>query len=140
MIISARGRYAVMAMADMAASKSIDPVSLNDIAIRQNISLNYLEQIFVKLRSYNLVKSFRGPGGGYILVSDPSEISIYDIISAVGESVKMTKCGDENFSCNNGDGKCITHFLWEGMDTQIANYLSATKLSEVAKLSSHIGC
>jgi Rrf2 family iron-sulfur cluster assembly transcriptional regulator len=125
-----------MAMADMAAmGGSLSPISLQDISLRQNLSLNYLEQIFVKLRRNNLVKSFRGPGGGYVLISTPEEVSVFDIVSAVGESTKMAKCSVEKASCNNSAGKCITHFLWDGMDKHVTSYLQGVKLADIASMS-----
>ena len=92
MKLTTKGRYAVMAMADLAVFKDKGPTSLTDISLRQNISLAYLEQIFIKLKNKNLVKSIRGAKGGYVLASSPEEVKISNIISAVDEEVKMLNC------------------------------------------------
>ena len=101
MKLTTKGRYAVMAMADLASFQTDKPVSLNDISLRQNISLSYLEQLFAKLKNSKLVKSVRGPSGGYILDKNPKEIKLSNIIFAVDEKVKTLNCKkDSKKSCN----------------------------------------
>ena len=110
MKLTTKGRYAVMAMADLAANQKLKPVSLNEISLRQNISLSYLEQLFSKLKNEKLVKSIRGPAGGYILERNPKEISISNIIFAVDEQVKTLNCKKESKKgCNGKTVNCITH-------------------------------
>ena len=112
MKLTTKGRYAVMAMADLALNTSVGPISLAEISLRQNISLAYLEQIFIKLKRKKLVKSVRGAKGGYVLEFSPEEIKISNIISAVDEEVKMLNCKKESKKgCNNKSSKCITHNL-----------------------------
>jgi Rrf2 family iron-sulfur cluster assembly transcriptional regulator len=132
-MLSTKGRYAVMAMSDIALHHAArEPLTLQEIATRQNISLHYLEQIFLKLRQNNLVISQRGPGGGYLLSRAPEEIYIYDIITASGEALQITAC-DGIKSCNNSVNKCITHHLWDEMGEHIANYLRNISLSDILK-------
>ena len=120
MKLTTKGRYAVMAMADLASFKDQGPVSLTDISLRQNISLPYLEQIFIKLKNKSLVKSVRGAKGGYELELSPDEIKISNIILAVNEEVKMLNCKKESKKgCNNKSAKCITHNLWDQLDQHI---------------------
>jgi Rrf2 family transcriptional regulator, iron-sulfur cluster assembly transcription factor len=134
MKLTTRGRYAVMAMADLAMFKDNGPTSLTDISIRQNISLAYLEQIFIKLKSNNLVKSVRGAKGGYILEISPEEIKISNIISAVDEEVKTLNCKKESKKgCNNKSTKCITHNLWDQLDQHINNFFEKIKLQDLVK-------
>jgi len=134
MKLTTRGRYAVMAMADLAMFKDNGPTSLTDISIRQNISLAYLEQIFIKLKSNNLVKSVRGAKGGYILEISPEEIKISNIISAVDEEVKTLNCKKESKKgCNNKSTKCITHNLWDQLDQHINNFFEKIKLQDLLK-------
>ena len=133
MKLTTKGRYAVMAMADLALFKDKGPTSLTDISLRQNISLPYLEQIFIKLKNKNLVKSIRGAKGGYVLESSPEEIKISNIISAVDEEVKMLNCKKESKKgCNNRTKKCITHNLWEKLDKHINFFFENVKLDELA--------
>ena len=134
MKLTTRGRYAVMAMADLALFKDKGPTSLTDISLRQNISLAYLEQIFMKLKYNNLVKSVRGAKGGYTLVHSPEEIKISNIISAVNEEVKMLNCKkDSKKGCNNKSTKCITHNLWDQLDQHINNFFEKVKLQDLVK-------
>ena len=110
MKITSRGRYAVMALADIANFERQNPVSLRDISLRQNISLVYLEQIFSKLKKNNIVKSIRGTNGGYILTKDPEKIKLSNIFLAVDEKVKTVQCKKESKKgCNGKLVKCITH-------------------------------
>ena len=134
MKLTTKGRYAVMAMADLALFKDKGPVSLTDISIRQNISLPYLEQIFIKLKNNKLVKSVRGAKGGYLLEFQPEEIKISNIISAVDEEVKTLNCKKESKKgCNNKYSKCITHNLWDQLDQHINNFFERVKLQDLVK-------
>ena len=134
MKLTSKGRYAVMAMADLASFKDQGPVSLTDISLRQNISLPYLEQIFIKLKNNNLVKSVRGAKGGYELETSPNEIKISNIISAVDEEVKMLNCKKESKKgCNNKSSKCITHNLWDQLDQHINNFFEKVRLQDLVK-------
>lgn len=132
MRLSTKGRYAVMAMADLASHSSGKPVALADIAERQEISLSYLEQLFGRLRKGGLVKSVRGPGGGYLLSRDGAEIRISDIILAVDEPIQTTRCTPGSpAGCHNNKGRCLTHDLWEELGNQIYLYLSSVTLAQV---------
>ena len=134
MKLTTKGRYEVMAMADLALFKDKGPTSLTDISLRQNISLAYLEQIFIKLKNNNLVKSVRGSKGGYILETSPEEIRISNIISAVNEEVKTLNCKKESKKgCNNKNTKCITHNLWDQLDQHINNFFEKIKLQDLVK-------
>ena len=134
MKLTTKGRYAVMAMADLALFKDKGPISLTDISLRQNISLAYLEQIFIKLKNNNLVKSVRGAKGGYVLEASPEEIRISNIISAVNEEVKTLNCKKESKKgCNNRNTKCITHNLWDQLDNHINNFFEKVKLNDLIK-------
>ena len=134
MKLTTKGRYAVMAMADLALFKDKGPTSLTDISLRQNISLAYLEQIFIKLKNKNLVKSIRGAKGGYVLVISPEDIKISNIIEAVNEEVKMLSCKKESKrGCNNKSSKCITHNLWDQLDQHINNFFEKVKLQDLVK-------
>ena len=134
MKLTTKGRYAVMAMADLAANQNLKPVSLNDISLRQNISLSYLEQLFSKLKNENLVKSIRGPTGGYILEKPASEIRLSNIIFAVDEEVKTLGCKKSSKrGCNNKQAKCITHNLWDELDKHINGFFEKVKLQDLTK-------
>ena len=134
MKLTTKGRYAVMAMADLALFKDKGPISLKDISIRQNISLAYLEQIFIKLKQVNLVKSIRGAKGGYVLDTSPEEIKISNIISAVDEEIKTLNCKKESKKgCNNKSSKCITHNLWDQLDQHINSFFEKVKLQDLVK-------
>ena len=140
MKLTSKGRYAVTAILDIALNSNSGPVSLADISERQSISLSYLEQLFAKLRRDGLVKSVRGPGGGYRLGLPPSEISVAMIISAVNENVNVTRCYG-NSNCKGGD-ECLTHSFWEGLSMRIENFLSEITLAELVeqrtnKIKSH---
>ena len=130
--MSAKGRYAVMALADLAAQARPGPVTLYDIAERQDISLSYLEQLFAKLRRHELVKSVRGPGGGYLLAREPCEMPIADIVMAVDEPAASTHCTpSQPLSCSNSEVRCLTHDLWEELGNHIYLFLSAISLEDV---------
>ncbi len=131
MKLSTKGRYAVMAMADIAQQGGEHPVSLGDISARQAISQAFLEQLFAKLRKNGLVDSVRGPGGGYSLAKDADDIQIVDIISAVDEPLQITRCqGDALDGCVDGE-KCVTHELWAALGRQVYGFLAAVTLGDV---------
>ncbi len=129
MRLTTKGRYAVTAMLDLALHSDGAPVSLADISQRQGISLSYLEQLFAKLRRNNLVSSVRGPGGGYRLGRDASEISVAQVVDAVNESLDTTRCKRRG-DCQNGD-KCLTHDLWSDLSDRIHDFLSSITLAEL---------
>ena len=134
MKLTTKGRYAVMAMADLASNIDIEPISLTEISLRQNISLAYLEQIFIKLKSKKLVRSARGPAGGYFLEKPASEIKLSNIIFAVDEEVKMLNCKkNSKKGCNNKLTKCITHNLWDELDQHIHGFFEKVKLQDLVK-------
>ena len=134
MKLTTEGRYAVMAMADLAANQAENPVSLNDIALRQNISLSYLEQLFLKLKNKKLVKSVRGASGGYILEKNLKDISVSNIISAVDEEVKTLRCKKESKKgCNGKNIKCITHNLWDDLEKHINIFFESRSLNDLVK-------
>ncbi len=129
MRLTAKGRYAVTAMLDIAVHEQDDPVSLLDISQRQGISLSYLEQLFAKLRRHDLVKSVRGPGGGYRLNYKPAAISIASIVDSVDESVDATRCSGRS-DCQHGE-TCLTHELWSDLSDQIHRFLSDISLASL---------
>ena len=134
MKLGSRGRYAVMAMVDLARHGNDRAVSLGDIAARQEISLSYLEQLFAKLRRGGLVKSVRGPGGGYLLAHDRDAIRIVDIIAAVGEPIHAVRCTPgAAIGCRGDCSRCLTHDLWEELSNQIHLYLSSVSLADVVE-------
>ena len=134
MKLSTKGRYAVMAMADLALFSKKKPVSLNEISLRQNISLPYLEQLFVQLKNKKLVKGLRGSAGGYLLEKPSNEINISNIIDAVNEEVKTLNCKkDSKRGCNNKSSKCIAHNLWDKLDNHINNFFISIKLSDLVE-------
>ena len=134
MKLTTKGRYAVMAMADLANNANGKAISLTEISSRQNISLAYLEQIFIKLKKNNLVKSVRGAKGGYVLEHSPEDIKISNIISAVDEEVKTLNCKKESKrGCNNKSTKCITHNLWDQLDQHINSFFEGVKLQDLTK-------
>ena len=134
MKLTTKGRYAVMAMADLAANQNGKPVSLTDISLRQNISLSYLEQLFSKLKNDKLVKSIRGSSGGYILEKNPKEIRISNIIFAVDEQVKTLNCKkDSKKGCHGKTVKCITHNLWDDLEKHINIFFEKVSLNDLIK-------
>tara|TARA_B100001996_G_scaffold286674_1_gene226908 strand:+ start:109 stop:537 length:429 start_codon:yes stop_codon:yes gene_type:complete len=136
MQLTTKGRYAVMAMADLAANQNGKPVSLTDISLRQNISLSYLEQLFSKLKNEKLVKSIRGPSGGYLLDKNPKEIRISNIIFAVDEKIKTLNCKRESKKgCNGRAAKCITHNLWDDLEKHINEFFEKVSLNDLVKES-----
>ena len=135
MKLTNKGRYAVMAMADLASNAKDRPISLTEISLRQNISLAYLEQIFLKLKNNKLVRSSRGANGGYILEKPASEIKLSNIIYAVDEEVRTLNCKkNSKRGCNNKSTKCITHNLWDQLDQHIISFFEKVKLQDLAKL------
>ena len=139
MKLTTKGRYAVMAMADLALFKDSGPINLTEISLRQNISLAYLEQIFIKLKKNNLVKSIRGARGGYVLETSPENIKISNIIAAVDEEVKMLNCKKESKKgCNNKSSKCITHNLWDQLDQHINSFFEKVKLQDLVKKNQNL--
>ena len=132
MKLTSKGRYAVMAMADLAKNIDKEPTSLSAISIRQGISTSYLEQLFLKLRKNNLVQSARGPSGGYVLSRPPEEIKLLSIISAVDEKIKTVKCRKESKKgCNGKSVKCITHNLWDDLETHINKFFEDNTLNDI---------
>jgi Rrf2 family iron-sulfur cluster assembly transcriptional regulator len=132
MKLSTKGRYAVMAMVDLARHGGAHPVSLADIAERQEISLSYLEQLFAKLRRNGLVRSVRGPGGGYLLGRGTDEVKISDIILAVDEPIRATRCNPTSaVGCKTDRSRCLTHDLWEELGNQIHLFLRSVSLADV---------
>ncbi|MDX1492271.1 MAG: Fe-S cluster assembly transcriptional regulator IscR [Pseudohongiellaceae bacterium] len=129
MRLTTKGRYAVTALLDLAIHSGEGPVNLADISLRQGISLSYLEQLFAKLRRSELVRSIRGPGGGYQLGKKPHAIQIVHIIDSVDESVDATKCKGEG-NCQGGE-KCLTHHLWEDLSQQIHDFLGSISLGDL---------
>src|SRR5260221_14029292 len=132
MRLSTKGRYAVMAMVDLAQHSDGNPVSLAEIADRQEISLSYLEQLFARLRKGGLVRSVRGPGGGYLLAFAAGETRISDVILAVDEPIRATRCTPgAPIGCRGNKTRCLTHDLWEELGHQIHLYLSSVTLADV---------
>ena len=132
MKLTSKGRYAVMAMADLAKNYVKKPTSLTEISLRQGISIDYLEQLFLKLRKNNLVQSTRGPAGGYILSKPPKEIKLLSIISAVDEKIKTVKCRKESKKgCNGKSIKCITHNLWDDLEVHINKFFEDNTLNDI---------
>ena len=129
MRLTTKGRYAVTAMLDLAINATKKPVSLADISRRQDISLSYLEQLFSKLRQQELVRSVRGPGGGYRLSRAGDKICVAEIIDAVNESIDATNCGGAG-NCRDGH-MCLTHYLWCDLSEQIHGFLSGISLSDL---------
>ena len=132
MKLTTKGRYAVMALADLANFDPISPVSLRDISLRQGISILYLEQIFLKLKKQNIVTSVRGINGGYKLVKDASGIKLSEIFRAVDEKIKTVNCNKHSKkSCNGKSTKCITHNLWDELELYINNFFEKKYLSDL---------
>ena len=132
MKLTSKGRYAVMAMADLAKTNTNQPTSLNEISLRQGISMSFLEQIFLKLKRNNLVRSSRGPAGGYLLSKAPDEIKLLSIIKAVDESVQTVGCKKElKKGCTGKSIKCITHDLWDDLENHINNFFEKNTLKDI---------
>ena len=132
MKLTSKGRYAVMAMADLAKNNARTPISLAEISIRQGISLSFLEQLFLRLKKNNLVLSSRGSHGGYILSKAPEEIKLSSIINAVDEKIKTVKCKKESKKgCNGKSIKCITHNLWDDLEAHINSFFESNTLKDI---------
>ena len=131
MRLTTKGRYAVTSILDLALNQAGGPIPLAGISARQDISLSYLEQLFTRLRKHDLVRSTRGPGGGYQLGKPAAEVAVADVIDAVDESVDATRCkGMEN--CQ-GTQRCITHDLWQDLSAQIHEFLSGITLAQLVE-------
>ena len=131
MKLTSKGRYAVMAMADLAKNNANKPTNLTEISLRQGISLSFLEQLFLRLKKNNLVLSSRGPQGGYVLSKAPEEIKLFSIINAVDEKIKTVKCKkDSKKGCNGKSVKCITHDLWDDLENHINNFFNKNTLKD----------
>ena len=133
MRLTTKGRFAVTAMIDLALRETHGPVTLAGISQRQKISLSYLEQLFGKLRRFNIVESTRGPGGGYTLARKSDEISVADIIVAVDEPLDATQCGGKG-NCHSDEenhGRCMTHDLWSNLNSKMVEYLSSVSLRDL---------
>ena len=132
MKLTSKGRYAVMAMADLARNNATKPISLAEISLRQGISLSFLEQLFLMLKKNNLVLSARGSKGGYVLSKAPEEIKLLSIIHAVDEKIKTVKCKKESKKgCNGKSIKCITHDLWDDLETHINIFFEKNTLKDI---------
>ena len=132
MKLTSKGRYAVMAMADLAKNDAKEPISLAEISLRQGISLSFLEQLFLRLKKNNLVLSARGPNGGYVLSKSPEEIKLSSIINAVDEKIKTVKCKkNSKRGCNGKSIKCITHNLWDDLEIHINNFFEKNTLQDI---------
>ena len=132
MKLTTKGRYAVMALADIANFNLNTPISLRDISLRQGISLLYLEQIFLRLKKNKIVNSVRGSNGGYVLTRDPSKINISDVLNAVDEQVKTIGCNkNSKKGCNGKSVKCITHNLWDELESHINIFFKNKNISDL---------
>ena len=132
MRLTSKGRYAVMAMADLAKINTDQPTNLTEISLRQGISISFLEQIFLKLKKNDLVKSSRGPSGGYLLVQSPEKIKLLSIIKAVDERVITLGCKRESKKgCNGKSIKCITHNLWDDLENHINKFFEDNTLNDI---------
>ena len=136
MKLTSKGRNAVMAMADLAKNDINKPINLTEISLRQGISISFLEQIFLKLKKNNLVRSVRGANGGYVLNKDPKEIKLSEIFLAIDEKVKTLGCTKElKKGCNGKPTKCITHNLWDELELHINTFFENKKLSDLTKIT-----
>ena len=131
MRLTTKGRFAVTAMLDLALNGTDGPVTLAGISARQKISLSYLEQLFGKLRRRELVESVRGPGGGYHLARDASQLSVADIVRAVEEPIDSTQCGGRE-NCHDNQ-RCMTHDLWAELNSTVYGFLEGVKLSDLVE-------
>lgn len=133
MILTTKGRYAVMAIIEITDNKTNQPLSLLTISKRQKISLSYLEQIFAQLKKSGIVASVKGPGGGYVLGKNRDQITVAEIIKAIGEPIKMTRCSDAKKGCVNKGFKCKSHHLWSGLENNIYEYLNSISLQKLCE-------
>ncbi|MFO7982475.1 MAG: Rrf2 family transcriptional regulator [Desulfuromonadales bacterium] len=130
MRLSTKAQYAVRAMVSLSLNSSGEPISLKEIARREELSLTYLEQLFVKLRRGHIVQSVRGPGGGYVLARPAGEIRVDEIIDSVEETLVPVSCMDDDGSCACTD-QCVTHSVWQGLGERIRNFLSSITLEDL---------
>lgn len=131
MRLSTKGQYAVRAMVNLACHAGDRPVTLKDISIEEGISLSYLEQLFVKLRKGRIVKSVRGPGGGYVLGKPPAAISVGEVIAVVEEPLNPVACLDAGSECDRAN-KCITQKVWKGLAEKIAEFLNSVSIEDLS--------
>jgi len=132
MKLNSKARYAIMALADLAKNNAKEPTSLAEISLRQGISIDYLEQLFLKLRKNKLVQSTRGPLGGYVLSKPPGEIKLLNKINAVDEKIITLKCRKESKKgCNGKSIKCITHNLWDDLEMHINKFFEENTLNDI---------
>lgn len=132
MMLTTKGRYAVMAILEIASLSSLKPVKLQEVSLRQNIPLNYLEQIFVRLKKAQVVSAIKGPGGGYIINKQLDKLKIANIIDAVEENIEMTRCNKKTQGgCISDKIRCKSHYLWQGLENQIRNYLEEISIADV---------
>ena len=137
MKLTSKGRYAVTALVDLARFNRDNPVSLRDISLRQGISIDFLEQIFSKLKKKEIVQSIRGTQGGYVLNRKPNEIKLTNIFDAVDEKVKTVQCKKESKKgCNGKATKCLTHNLWDELESHIYNFFDEKSLEDLVKENS----
>ncbi len=136
MRLSTKAQYAVRAMVSLNLYADGSPVSIKDIAAREEISLTYLEQLFVKLRRGKIVSSVRGPGGGYLLARPAGEIRVDQIIDSVEETLVPVSCMDEDGTCACTD-QCVTHSVWQGLGERIRNFLASITLDDLTKEAEH---
>ncbi len=133
MILTTKGRYAVMAVVDLAQHIECDkPAKMQEIASRQEISLNYLEQIFNKLKHARIITAVRGPSGGYFLSKKAETLYVSEVIAAVAEPIKFTRCQSEA-SCLGNSSKCKTHILWRGLESRVEDYLANITIADICK-------
>jgi Rrf2 family iron-sulfur cluster assembly transcriptional regulator len=138
MRLTSKGRFAVTSLVDIAINSVGDkPVSLSEISNRQNISLSFLEQIFLSLKKSGIVKSVRGPSGGYLFAKNPSFIMIYDVINAIDEDLKITRCNGIDYGCipTKKKTKCLTHNLWNNLSNHISFFLNSVSIEDVSRNS-----
>jgi Rrf2 family iron-sulfur cluster assembly transcriptional regulator len=135
MRLTTKGRFAVTAMIDLALRQEQGPVTLAGISQRQHISLSYLEQLFGKLRRHEIVESVRGPGGGYNLARRAEDVTVADIIIAVDEPIDATQCGGRE-NCHENQ-RCMTHDLWEELNSTVYGFLAGVKLSHLVEKQRH---
>jgi Rrf2 family iron-sulfur cluster assembly transcriptional regulator len=134
MRLTTKGRYAVMAVLEIASRRPETPITLNEISIKQDISINYLEQIFAKLKMANIVKSVKGPRGGYIINEKLNNIKITNIIDAVDENIEMTRCERKSMTgCMVNKMQCNSHHLWSGLASHIRSYFDAISIADMLK-------